>query len=153
MEADAKNTHSQSIEAEVTDTEVIIHQDDRRYRIRGLEKNLSLARLHINLKVDRQDAMHVNSFDLYSDRHRAQFIERSSEELYVDARLVKRDIARILRKLEELQAEKRTPPPKNELSVEKEHGEAMLLLEDSQLAIESYRITTSAAWSAKRPTN
>jgi len=125
------------IEAEVTDTEILIHQDDRRYRIRGLEKNLSLARLHINLKVDRNDAMHINSFDLYSDRHRAQFIKRASEELYVDEDILKRDIARILRKLEELQAEKaEQATAKKEKPVElskEEHGEAMLLLEDPKL--------------------
>jgi DNA primase len=125
------------IEAEVTDTEVIIHQDDRRYRIRGLEKNLSLARLHVNLKVDRLDAMHINSFDLYSDRHRAGFIKRASEELYIDEDIVKRDIARVLRKLEELQskkAEQATSKADKPVELtEKEHGAAMQLLEDPNL--------------------
>jgi len=52
----------------------------------------------------------------------------------VDEDILKRDIARILRKLEELQAEKaEQASSKKEKPVElspKEHGEAMLLLED-----------------------
>jgi len=123
------------IEAEVTNTEVIITFDDRKYRIRGLEKNLSLARLHVNLKVDRLDSMHINTFDLYSDRHRVQFIKRASEELYVDENDIKRDIARILRKLEELQIE-RVASDETEKPVElseQEHGAAMQLLEDPNL--------------------
>lgn len=122
------------LEIEVTENEIIIQQDDRRYRVRGLEKNLSLARLHINLKVDRLDAMHVNSFDLYSDRHRMQFIKRASEELYVDEDVLKRDIARLLRKLEELQTEKATTqePKPIELS-DKETKDALELLEDKNL--------------------
>ena len=125
----AKN---ETIEVETNDNEIIIHQDDRRYRVRGLEKNLSLARLHINLKVDRLDVMHINSFDLYSDRHRQQFIKRASEELYVDEDILKKDIARLLRKLEELQAEK----PETEQPIELTDGEtkaALELLEDSKL--------------------
>ena len=117
-----------------TDNEIIINQDDRRYRIRGLEKNLSLARLHVNLKVDRLDAMHVNSFDLYSDRHRVQFIKRASEELYVDENTIKTDLARILRKLEELQTEKATTqePKPVEIS-ESDRDKATKLLEDPKL--------------------
>ncbi len=118
----------------VTDTEVIFHFDDRRYRVRGLEKNLSLARLHVNLKVDRLDAVHIHSFDLYSDRHRTQFIERTSEELYVEAALVKRDLARILRKLEELQNEKTVPPTEKPVEISKtDQVAAMQLLADPQL--------------------
>ena len=125
----------EEIEVEVTATEILLHQDDRHYRVRGLEKNLSPARLHVNLKVDRLDAVHVDSLDLYSDRHRNQFIKRASEELYVDEQLLKRDMARILRKLEALQAERATstkPEKQVELS-ESEHREAMLLLEDPKL--------------------
>lgn len=122
------------LEVEITDNEIIITQDDRRYRVRGLEKNLSLARLHVNLKVDRMDAMHINTFDLYSDRHRMQFIKRASEELYVDEDTIKRDIARILRKLEELQNEKAKPKTEETIQlsgVETKH--ALELLEDNDL--------------------
>ena len=118
----------------VTDTEVVFHFDDRRYRIRGLEKNLSLARLHVNLKVDRLDAVHIHTFDLYSDRHRGQFIERTSEELYVDAALVKRDLARILRKLESLQNEKAAPQKEKRVEISKtDQAAAFELLEDPKL--------------------
>lgn len=120
------------LEVEITDNEIIVHQDDRRYRVRGLEKNLSLARLHVNLKVDRLDAMHINSFDLYSDRHRQQFIKRASEELYVDELVIKQDIARLLRKLEEMQLDRKEDEQPIELTAD-ERTAAMELLEDSNL--------------------
>lgn len=127
---------SNDLEVEVTDHEVLFHTEDRHYRVRGLEKNLSPARLHVNLKVDRLDAMHVHTFDLYSDRCRRQFIKRASEELYVEEDLIKRDLARILRRLEPLQAERasgaaKTPAPVD-LS-ESEQRAAMQLLTDERL--------------------
>ncbi len=124
--------NTKTMEIEITDNEIIVHQDDRRYRVRGLEKNLSLARLHVNLKVDRLDAMHINSFDLYSDRHRQQFIKRASEELYVDELVIKRDIARLLRKLEELQLDRKEEEQPIELTAD-ERTAAMKLLEDPNL--------------------
>jgi len=137
MSDQATTPKRQEIEAEITDTEIIITFDDRRYRVRGLEKNLSLARLHINLKVDRLDSMHINTFDLYNDRHRLQFIKRAAEEIYVDENVIKQDIARILRKLEELQAEKAEQASTKEVKAveltQEEHGAAMQLLEDPNL--------------------
>ena len=125
---------SEELNVEITEHEIILHQEDRRYRVRGLEKNLSLARLHVNLKVDRLDAMHVNSFDLYSDRHRQQFVKRAAEELYVDDTLIKRDVARILRTLEELQLDKSQPEADQPVQLsDAEREAAHKLLEDPHL--------------------
>ena len=54
--------------------EVLLSIDDRRYRIRGLAKNLSFDVLKINLLAARGDAFHVDTLDLYSARQRAAFL-------------------------------------------------------------------------------
>ena len=56
------------IDAEVTDTDVVMTFDDRRYRVRGLEKNHSLERMKVNLLVSRDGLMHVDTLDLYASR-------------------------------------------------------------------------------------
>ncbi len=98
--------------AEVTAHQVIITLGDRRYRIRGLEKNQSFELLKINLLVSRPafdgagEAMHVDSFDLYQQRPRGAFIKQAAVELGLKADVIKGDLSKILRKLETLQAEK-----------------------------------------------
>ena len=56
------------VEAEVKEEEISIVFGDRRYRIRGLDKNLSYDLLKINLLVSSDDQIHVDTFDLYSAR-------------------------------------------------------------------------------------
>lgn len=62
--------------AEVSDREIMIVLSDRRYRIRGLEKNLAYDVMKINLLASRAsfdgvgEAMHVDTFDLYQQRPR-----------------------------------------------------------------------------------
>ncbi len=76
------NAPKVDIPAEVTTHEVIITLGDRRYRIRGLEKNQRFEILKINLLVTRPsfdgagEAMHVDTFDLYQQRPRGAFINR-----------------------------------------------------------------------------
>ena len=91
------------IDAEVTDTDVIIRFADRRYRVRGLDKNHSLDRLKINLLVSRDDLLHVDTLDLYAARSRNAFIKQASAEIYIEEETIKRDLAKILLKLEDLQ--------------------------------------------------
>jgi DNA primase catalytic core len=56
--------------AEVKEDEVVIILGDRRYRIRGLNKNLSANQLKVNLLVNREAALHVDTFDLYAAKAR-----------------------------------------------------------------------------------
>jgi len=58
------------IPAEVKQEEVIIPIGDRRYRVRGLAKNLAYDVLKINLLVRRGEGYHADTFDLYSARPR-----------------------------------------------------------------------------------
>jgi len=93
------------VDAEVKHSEVTIQHGDRRWRVRGLEKNLSFSLLKVNLLVarDKQSTFHVDTFDLYSARQRQVFIKQASEELCVEEAVIKRDLGKILLKLEELQ--------------------------------------------------
>jgi DNA primase catalytic core len=94
------------IAAEVTDDEVIMSFGDRRYRVRGLAKNLSAEVLKVNVLASKGDAYHVDSFDLYAARARAHYIAQAAKELACREDVIKLDLGRILLKLEALQAER-----------------------------------------------
>ena len=70
--------------------------DDRHWRVRGLERNHSLERLKVNLRVTRDELFHVNLFDLYSASGRRGYIREAASELYVPEELIKRDLAMFL---------------------------------------------------------
>ncbi len=54
--------------------------DDRHWRVRGLERNHSLERLKVNMKVTRDELFHVNLFDLYSASQRRGFIREAARK-------------------------------------------------------------------------
>ncbi|MBL4621485.1 MAG: toprim domain-containing protein, partial [Immundisolibacteraceae bacterium] len=95
--------------AEVSAREVITSLADRRYRIRGLEKNLGFDVMKLNLLVSRPafdgpgEAIHVDTFDLYQQRPRAAFIKQAAVELGLQEQVIKADLGKILLKLEALQ--------------------------------------------------
>jgi hypothetical protein len=98
------------ITAEVTDDEVTMSFGDRRYRVRGLAKNLSAEVLKVNVLASNLasdgEAYHVDSFDLYAARARAHYIGQAAKELACREDVIKLDLGRILLKLEALQAER-----------------------------------------------
>ncbi|MEJ0037679.1 MAG: CHC2 zinc finger domain-containing protein [Gammaproteobacteria bacterium] len=77
----------------------------RCYRVRGLEKNLSLQSLKVNLLVSdtASDLVHVDTLDLYSARSRASFIAQAASELRVKEDVIKADLGRVLLQCESLQ--------------------------------------------------
>jgi hypothetical protein len=89
--------------AEVTDSEVTLRFGDRRWRVRGLPKNLAYDTLKVNLLVACGDAFHVDTLDLYSARARAGFIAQAATELHQRDETIKADLGRVLLKLERLQ--------------------------------------------------
>jgi len=93
------------VPAEVREQEVVLSLGDRRYRIRGLPKNLAYDVLKVNVLASRVDAIHVDTFDLYAARPRAVFQRAAAAELGVDEQVVKKDLGKVLLKLEELQDE------------------------------------------------
>ena len=111
--------------------------EDRRYRVRGIEKNLAYDLLRVNVLAARGEAMHVDTLDLYSARQRAVFVKQVSIELHLPEDLVKRDLGRVILRLEELQEEriKKTLEPKTKdvQMTPEERDRAMALLRDPRL--------------------
>lgn len=123
--------------AEVREQEVVISLGDRRYRVRGLGKNLAYDVMKVNLLAGRGEAFHVDHLDLYSARQRAVFQKAAAGELGVDEQVIKTDLGKVLLKLEELQDEQiqAALEPKSEAVVlsDAETAEALALLKDRRL--------------------
>jgi DNA primase catalytic core len=117
--------------------EELLTFEDRRYRVRGLEKNLAYDILRVNVMAARGEAMHVDTLDLYSARQRAVFVKQVGIELKMPEDLVKRDLGRVILRLEELQHErirKALEPKTREVQMTPEEGEqALALLRDRRL--------------------
>ena len=99
-----------NVPVEIHGEEVLIHQGDRRYRVRCLEKNLSDQALRINLLVSRKNvrgetAFHVDTFDLSSARQRTVFMKQASEELGVKEDVIRHDLGQVFLQLEVLRDE------------------------------------------------
>jgi len=127
---------------EIHGDEIVIHQGDRRYRVRGLAKNMSYELLRINLLVSGKNtrgesAFHVDTFDLYSARQRTVFLKQASEELGVQEDVIRRDLGHVLLQLEAMQDQqiRQTLEPKEkEIPIgEEERAAAMKLLRDPRL--------------------
>jgi hypothetical protein len=127
----------QEVEAEVKEDEVTLRFGNRRYRIRGWSKNLSFDQLKVNVLTTNDTGMFVDTFDLYSAKHRKTFISQAAEELSVEEQTIKKDMGRILLKLEELQdqniAKALAPKEITPAMSEEEQESALQLLRDPHL--------------------
>jgi hypothetical protein len=100
------------VPVEVGKDEVVITLGDRRFRVRGLDGNHAPSTLRVNVFVSREARIkdgagyHVDTLDLYSARHRAQYVKEASHELGLEERVLKRDLGRVLLELEALQEKK-----------------------------------------------
>jgi len=86
--------------------ETILALDGRTYRVRGLAKNTGYEALKVSLRVACGDAWHLDTLDLAQAKQRAAFVQAASEETGVKPDVLKRDVGRVLLKLEELQEER-----------------------------------------------
>ncbi len=77
---------------DTTGDEATLTFGDRRYRVRGLSKNLSYDCLRVNLLASREDGLHVDTLDLYAARHRVAFIKQAALELEASEETVKKDV-------------------------------------------------------------
>ena len=137
LAASSATVPATDIAAELNDNELIVSFGDRRYRIRGLAKNLSPEMLKINVLVGRGETYHVDSFDLYAARARAHYIAQAAKELAVREDVIKLDLGRVLLQLEALQAERikaamKLEPEAPKMS-EAEAAEALALLKSTGL--------------------
>jgi DNA primase catalytic core len=123
--------------AQVHGEDVVMTLGDRRYRVRGLKKNLAFdVLLKVNVMVARGETFHVDTLDLYSVRARSSFITQAAGELSVKEDVIRHDLGAVLRQLEALQetavAQTLAPEANKTMAPEEEH-EALALLKDPQL--------------------
>lgn len=129
----AKNT-----EAEVTEREVKMMFGDRCYRVRGLNRNLSYDQLKVNVMVSQNDDVHVDTLELYNAKQRQTFIKIAASELNCEAQVIKKDLGKVLLKLEELQEENinkelGTGSEERKAISDEEKAKALALLKDKNL--------------------
>jgi DNA primase catalytic core len=112
----------------------------RRYRVRGLSKNLGVDVLKVNLMVsaglNEQARFHVDTLDLYSAKQRGHYIAQAEREAGVEERILKADLGRVLLALEQLQdetiAKVLAPEPQSQMS-DDERQAALALLKSPEL--------------------
>jgi len=110
---------------------------DRSYRIRGLQKNLAYDTLKVNIRVLAAEKYYIDTLDVYNARHRAAFLNAAASEIELNPDVLKRDLGRVLLKLEELQEEHinealKPKAPVHQMS-EEDHKAALELLKDPAL--------------------
>ncbi len=130
---------TEEIPTDVREGEITLTLGDRRYRVRGLNKNLALdVVLKVNVMVSCGDAFHVDTFDLYAPRAKHAFLVQAAVELNVKEDVIRHDLGRVLRKLEQLQEKnvQQTLAPKKEEKTqieEPERQDALTLLKEPKL--------------------
>ena len=117
-----------SLTATISEHEITFVLGHRRYRVRGMHKNLNLDQLRVNVLVhyltedDDGDVLelddnrrkqvalgrpdlgfHVDTFDMYSARHRNSFVKLAAIEMGLKDSVIKKDIGKILLELEQVQ--------------------------------------------------
>jgi DNA primase len=93
-----------SLEVEIKDNEIIIPIGNRSYRIRGLARNTNgFDSMKVNILARKGEAFFVDTLDIYAARGRNAFIKEASRELALEEEIIKRDLGKVLLKLEELQ--------------------------------------------------
>ena len=94
---------------QVSEREIVLSfgegKDARRYRVRGLGKNLAVDVLKINLMVAQSEAFHVDTLDLYAAKARAAYVAQAAQETGIADAILKADLGRVLLALEGLQDE------------------------------------------------
>ncbi len=126
-----------ALPVETQGKDLMMPLEDRLYRIRGWEKPLNPEVMKVNLMVTRGEHFHVDTLDLYQAKARAAFIRQASLELSEGEDRLKLDLGKVLRKVEEVQANQlaealATKEKKLALS-ETEHAEALSMLRSPDL--------------------
>ena len=122
---------------DVREDEAIALYGERRYRVRGLKKNLSFDVLKVNVQASTTEHLFIDTLDLYQAKARAAFVKQAAIELGIAEAVIGRDLIALLRALEPVQeaAITRTLKPEPELPVLSADDEAaaLALLRDPHL--------------------
>jgi DNA primase catalytic core len=76
---------------------------DRRWRVRGLAKNLSHEKLQVLLRVGNAASFFVDTVDLAQAKQRAAFLRAAAAELGAEEEVLRKDLRSLHLRLEELQ--------------------------------------------------
>ncbi|MFG6443320.1 CHC2 zinc finger domain-containing protein [Roseateles sp. LKC17W] len=111
-------------------------KEARRYRVRGLAKNLGVDVLKVNLMVSHGDSFHVDTLDLYAAKARGHYVNAAAAETSIDERVLKADLGRLLLAMEQLQdetiAQALAPEPQPQMD-EADQQAALALLKSPDL--------------------
>jgi len=127
---------------EIKGDEVTITFGDRRYRIRGLAKNMSHGTLKVNVFVSRSNGRGElryfgDTFDLYQARPRLSFSKQAAEELELKEETVRRELGEVwlqLERFQDEQIERALTPAKDDVPLSADEKAAALeLLRDPRL--------------------
>jgi len=128
----------ETMPVEVSEREVVLTLGERRYRVRGLPKNLAYDTLKVNLLVSKHDRFYVDTLDLYAARARSSYITQAAVELGLAEDVIRSDLGAVLLQLETLQdaAIKTTLMPAVQAAVlpPELEAQALALLRDPNLA-------------------
>ncbi|MGH8020362.1 MAG: CHC2 zinc finger domain-containing protein [Opitutaceae bacterium] len=100
--------------------EILLVIDEREYRVRGLAKNPGFESLKVTLRAACGERWHLDQVDLCVARQRENFVAAAAVETNLRPELLKRDLGKILGKLEELQEARlraETAPKKPEADI------------------------------------
>ncbi|MDO5505075.1 MAG: DNA primase [Pseudoxanthomonas suwonensis] len=92
-----------AVPVEMGERDVTLTLGERRYRVRGLAKNLAYDTLKVNLLVSCGERFYVDTLDLYAARARASYTTQAAVELGVAEDAIRADLGRVLLQLETLQ--------------------------------------------------
>ncbi len=124
-------------EAVVNGNELVMTFGNRRYRVRGLDA-ITPEQLRVNVLVSSSVGLHADTLDLYQSKARTLFQTQAAGELRVEEAVIKKDLGRLLLKLEEVQeaktrsTSKAHAPPVPEMTAG-EQADAFDLLRDPHL--------------------
>jgi DNA primase len=123
--------------------DILMTIGDRQWRVRGLDKNLSFEVMKVNVRVLRPDSRtgepryYVDTLDLLNARHRQVFVNAAADELQMKSESLRKDMGRVLLKLEQLQEDQikaaLEPQAKEVRLTTEERGAALALLKDPKL--------------------
>jgi DNA primase len=131
--------HTDPLAAVVSEDELAVSLGERRWRARGLTRLVDSDALKVNLLVSDAsgERFFVDVVDLYSARQRQAFTKQAAGELGVVEEMVKRDLGKLLLRLELLVAERREREKEQAAQEaalsEAERESALALLRDPQL--------------------
>ena len=124
------------VECDVKTHEIVIRRGERNYRVRGLDKNSVLGQLKVNLMAYNDEGFHTDTIDLYQAKQRQVFITQTALETKVSEMILKKDLGKVLLKLESLQEDQINEvlkKPEQQMLSDEQQVEAMNLLKDPNL--------------------